>query len=152
VAQIGQAPWFGWASGRRNLNGAGRPVDSDVVTAAAGDTAALGAAAPDCVKAGSSSPADAEAGCTRPALRAPHRSRTNGDTPSRRSLLNNVLNIGTGGAEAAAVTGAAMLGEAVGVSAAVAGAAGTVGWTGAAATAGIGGMAVPSCWANWTVR
>ena len=123
---------------------------SGAVTAE-GDIAAAGADA-DCVVPGSSNAAGAEAGCTRLALRAPDSSRTNGDTPSRRSLLNKLPNIGPGVAGVGAAVaggGAAMLGAATAVSAA--GAGGTVGATGAVAIAGSDGVAVPSRWATSTI-
>ena len=83
--------------------------------------------------AGFNKPAGADAGWTKPALRAPHRLRTKGDTPSRRSLLNKVLNIaGELDAGGAAVTGAVatMLGEAAGVGAAATVAVGATGAAG----------------------
>src|SRR5262249_40045149 len=101
---------------------------------AGGTTAAGVTVGPDCTlactTAGFVKSAGAEAGWTRLPLRAPHSSRTKGETPSRRSPLDQMLNNGPrSGADGAAVAGgvAPMLGAATVVSAAVTEAAGTVG-------------------------
>src|ERR1700719_3386895 len=86
-----------------------RPVALTAVAAAAGAAADTGWADAGCATAGGAAAgggaSDAEGGCAQPTLFLPHRSRTNGETGSRRSLLNKLLNSEGSDAEAAVVAG-----------------------------------------------